>query len=255
MTHREKLQEQYEESIFALLMDEVAEKEGHQLLAEAERLNNDPNAAIPETLDKKCKNIIQKSFQKSQQKAVKRITVKILQRVAVAVLLAALLIGAAYAAIPQFRIGVLNLMLTITDVSTGLTLIPDSGETTNSNFDSVIYNYSVPQIPNEYEMDSISEVDIARFYSYKDTFGKLIQITFLNGSTGTNMNIDTEDAQTVVNIKVNGYEGICVEKNGTLQIAWVDTDRQVFMTFYATALDFETAFEMASAMKYIVPST
>ena len=48
MTRREKLEEQYEDAYFALLMDAVAEKEGVRLEELNDHLNQDPSAAVPE---------------------------------------------------------------------------------------------------------------------------------------------------------------------------------------------------------------
>ena len=42
MTRREKLEEQYEDAYFALLMDAVAEKEGARLEELNDQLNRDP---------------------------------------------------------------------------------------------------------------------------------------------------------------------------------------------------------------------
>ena len=44
MTRREKLEEQYEDAYFALLMDAVAEKEGARLEELNDQLNRDPTA-------------------------------------------------------------------------------------------------------------------------------------------------------------------------------------------------------------------
>lgn len=255
MTHRKKLQEQYEEAVFALLIDEVTEQERQELLAEAQRLNRDPDAAIPKELDRKCRRIIRGAARKEKRKTTGRVTVKVIQRVAVVVLAAALLFGIAYAAIPEFRVGVLNLVLEVTEVSTNLKLKPGCANTAEPAFDSVVYCYGVPQIPGEYGLDFAAEEETARFYSYKNKDGDFIQVNFFLGDIGTNMGIDTEDAQTVTHVVVNGYEGICVEKNGTVQVAWADTDRQVFASLYCTALDKKTVLEMTQAMKYTPPGS
>ena len=54
MSRTEQLYESYEDALFALLMDKVAKAEGARLLEENERLQNDPNAAVPEHIDKAC---------------------------------------------------------------------------------------------------------------------------------------------------------------------------------------------------------
>ena len=48
MTRRENLRDQYEDALFALLMDDLAWQEGERLLELNERLKNDPDADVPE---------------------------------------------------------------------------------------------------------------------------------------------------------------------------------------------------------------
>ena len=47
-----------EEEIFGKMMQEVAAEEGRRLIQENERLKNDPDAAVPETLHKKRMEIL-----------------------------------------------------------------------------------------------------------------------------------------------------------------------------------------------------
>ena len=54
MTRHEKLLENYEDALFALLMDEVAEQEGKRFLAENEQLKQNKKSAIPAEVDKRC---------------------------------------------------------------------------------------------------------------------------------------------------------------------------------------------------------
>ena len=54
MNRKEQLQEQYEDALFALLMDDMMEEEGRQLLEENERLKQEPSAAVPEEDDQPC---------------------------------------------------------------------------------------------------------------------------------------------------------------------------------------------------------
>ena len=62
MTRREKLEEQYEDAYFALLMDAVAEKEGARLEELNDQLNRDPTAAVPEEIDRRCRKVINRHF-------------------------------------------------------------------------------------------------------------------------------------------------------------------------------------------------
>ena len=62
MTRREMLVEQYEDALFALLMDEVAEAEGQKALEENQRLRESGELVIPDNLRQRCHSAIAKGF-------------------------------------------------------------------------------------------------------------------------------------------------------------------------------------------------
>ena len=86
MHAQEKLYEQYEDAVFALLMDKVAEENGKKLLQQNEELLADPDAAVPETLSKRCLRTIEKAYRKSQWKAAAKKVTQALNRVALWIL-------------------------------------------------------------------------------------------------------------------------------------------------------------------------
>ena len=111
MTQHERLLEEYEDAYFALLMEEVAKKEGERLEALNERLQNDPNAAVPESLDKRCLETIDRYFAKQQRRTSLRRVGKVLRLVAVIMGISVLLFTTAFALNENFRVATLNLML------------------------------------------------------------------------------------------------------------------------------------------------
>ena len=73
MNEDERLYEQYEDAFFALLMNRVAEANGKELMQKNEELLADPNAAIPESLNKRSLQILEKNQRKVQrQKAARK---------------------------------------------------------------------------------------------------------------------------------------------------------------------------------------
>lgn len=63
MKSKEQLWEDYEDALFALLMDKVAEDEGARLYEENERLRRDPAAEVPPEFDRKSREAIIRAFQ------------------------------------------------------------------------------------------------------------------------------------------------------------------------------------------------
>ena len=247
MANRNQLQERYEEAMFALLLDDVAEEEGQELLKLAEELNHDPDAAVPEELDQSCKKLISNAVRKEKLRRTGRVTIRVLRKVAIVAIAAVMLFAVAYATIPEFRVGFLNLMLTITDDGTHLTLQPDeNGSLQDSN--NVVWHYTMPEIPAEYELIICEETEDGRDYWYETEDGKHIVID-MTPNSNTVYGIDTEDA-VVTDVNINGYAGICSEKEGVI-IAWADTDHAVFFSICSNTLDKETALDMAEAIKYV----
>lgn len=61
MDKREQLQEDYEDALLALIMEENLEAEGQRLSQENQRLLQDPEAAVPVDISKRCIKAIRRS--------------------------------------------------------------------------------------------------------------------------------------------------------------------------------------------------
>ena len=150
MTRREELRDNYEDALFALLMDEFAEREGERLLEENERLKLDPDIVISDELDRRCI----KTIAKGKRRKVKYAAYRMISRVAVAVLAVVVLFGTAYAAFPEVRIRTLNLIIELSDQAASLTMggannsmQNDDGASAELNEDGTLRGYRLPEIP------------------------------------------------------------------------------------------------------------
>ena len=117
MTRREKLQERYEDALFSLLMYEVAASEGEKAIEENERLQNDPAAAVPEDVDRRCLQTIHRAFAVRRAREVGHFTVKALGKVAMAAGIAAMLFVGAFAASETLRVNTINYLIETFDDS------------------------------------------------------------------------------------------------------------------------------------------
>ena len=72
MTHHEKLVERYEDALFALMMEDVAETEGEKLQELNEQLKRNPAAEIPKELDERCIRTIRTEFGKKNFRSARR---------------------------------------------------------------------------------------------------------------------------------------------------------------------------------------
>ena len=62
MTRREKLYDDYENALFALLMDDVAAVQGEAARAENQRLKADPAAVVPGDLHARCVRTVRRKL-------------------------------------------------------------------------------------------------------------------------------------------------------------------------------------------------
>ncbi len=238
MTRREQLQEQYEEALFALLMDKLAEAEGEKALLKNEELKNDPQAALPEDVERRCLRTIRRSFSAQTVRAVGRVTGRLFSRVAVVALIGMLLVSAAFAASPSFRINTMNFLIRTFDEYTDFGAAP-------------VKTQSLPEItaawlPEGYELAAQEEsgVDITHYYRTADK--REIRISVYNISGGGH-GVDTEDAE-METIIINGHEGRTIFKEGydgygepyeESRIVWLDTAHNwcIDVTSYQESVD------------------
>ena len=76
MTRHERLLENYEDAYFALLMEDVAQMENARLDRFNTELQNDPHAAVPEGLTKRCLKTINAHFSNMRRSSSLRIVKK-----------------------------------------------------------------------------------------------------------------------------------------------------------------------------------
>ena len=111
MTQKEQLWEKYEDAVFAILMDAVAEQEGKRGLQLMEELEHDPSAQVPEGMQRKAEKTIRKAFAAKNRESMKHFTFKVAQRIAIAVFAAAVLAAGTFAAFPEVRANLYNLII------------------------------------------------------------------------------------------------------------------------------------------------
>lgn len=254
MTRREKLYEEYEDAFFALMMDQIAEDEGREFLKENEALNNDPGASIPDLLDHKCKRTIRKVFRQKQLNNASGIVSKAVTAIAMTVFVALVLFTSVYAAFPEVRVKALNLLIEVSDVATSLTLVGDAqglGSREERVDDEGIYlrGYSLTYIPDGFEVCSDGSDSVSAWAEYENVDGGTIFV-LISDASGTINNLDTENAEELQEIQVNGYGGVLIEKDGFIRIVWGDTSQNNFIEITCKGLDIADAMGIANNIAY-----
>lgn len=231
MTRREQLQEQYEEALFALLMDEVAVIEGQKALEENERIKNDPSARVPEEIDIHCRKLIERRFTSKTIRQVGHTTYIAFRRVAVVALVGAMLFGATFAASPTLRRNTLNLLIEVSDIDTSLRL-----RGTQESLAPTISSFIVGWIPEGFQLVSENRDRFSTGARYESENGGFIDIYLdYRGVENGVFSIDTEDA-AVQRVNINGNTALLIEKEQEFHIAWLDEERTCFIDIFAKGI-------------------
>lgn len=245
MTKREQLQEQYEDALFALLMDEYAVSSGEKALQENEQLKNDPNFEVPEGTKRRCLNVIRKRFSLQSAQIAGRRAAKLCQRVAAVGFVATLLFTAAFAASSELRISTLNF---VTDVFDDCMILYSDTE------EGILPNVTASWLPEGYELADytydLKDVNLL----YNDSTGNEI-LVHIYGSNRTSV-VDTENAE-VKYVAINGNEAVTVCKQGIdgfgnpyeyNNVIWLDTEAGWYIDIQSYQETLQTLIQVAGGL-------
>ena len=205
MTRQEILREQYEDALFALLMDRMICAEGERLLEENERLKSDPNAEIPEKLMKRCRKVIAREYAKKHFTSVKQFSVKLFQRVAIVALTGMLFFTGVLAASETLRNSTINLIVEAFE------------DHTNYRFDGLqeedfMLEFEVGWIPEGFVLKDQVHGQHSAYTYYTGNNSEALAIDLTAISESGNTGVDTENA-IKENLDIKGRTATLVTKD------------------------------------------
>ena len=219
MTRKERLREQYEDALFALIMEESAEAEGQKALEENRRLRDSGELAIPDGLRQRCHRAIAKGFAGQELRRVGRGVSRVVTKVALVALVGMLLFTTVFAASEDFRVKTLNLALEIFEDHTEITLTPDDSIANSAG--NTAPQLTAGWLPDGFALVEEGENSAMAWKNFQnEEAGAQISITAWNLRTG-GMNFDTEDAE-MLPIQINGADAFLINdtEDEIIQIIW-----------------------------------
>lgn len=264
MTHREKLVEQYEDALFELLMDEVAQMEGEQAIQLNEKLNADPQYAVPESVQRRCEKTIRSSLAKQGHKRVGKRAFKVFQHISVAVMTIMLLFTTAFAVSEPVRRWSLNALLTINEEFGEIRFTEDRTVQTPPPADSDLeyhYNIGLEYVPEGYEVEDGRVSSIGNnSVTYMDENEREIRVSVYPFSSAGVYHFDTEDAD-IQSVPIQGNDALLitkqVEATGEIEsytersVIWTDSIQQFLINVYASSLAEEEVLQVAEGVRWI----
>lgn len=246
--NRQKLYAEYEDSLFRLVMHDVAEKEGRLLTEENEQLKKDPECLPSQAQIKEFSKLLDIHAKKHLSRLVKPRFMRMLNRVAVVILAVIIVFSTAMLTVQAFRIEVLNFFVDIKSKYTSFRL----NDVYNGSTDSLVLNWTnayVPTyIPDGYEVSSIFSSESIRRVIYSNKHDKSLFIVYTECSPSNSIAVDTESASLVETVNINDNIGKLVVKNSNITVVW-EMDGRLFLV--ETQISTEEAIKIAKGVKYI----
>jgi len=245
MTNRERLEENYEDALFAMWMNDFAQRRGEQFLEENERLQNDPEAAVPEKLQRKNLSLIYRELRRnSQHFAFKRIG-KAALHFAAAVAIMAALFGAAYALSPEFRASTLNVLMQLDERAASFQLVED--ESAAPEIPALMPTVTVGWLPEGYSHNPPVQDRLQTTIDHINANGDLIRVRVFT-ERQTLYTFDIEDADLCKEIIVQDHPALLVYKDGSYRISWADEISGTYIHVSSDAVDEITLTQVAESI-------
>jgi len=246
-SERKKLYEEYEDSLFKLIMHDVADKEGQLLLEEKERLKNYPQFLPSQEAVQKFSQQLDAQLKKPRAYARRRRIGQALNRAAVAMLIVLVVFFTTVATVEAVRVRVLNFLMDIQQEYTSFQL-KDSGSGSEGGNATIDWSqaYVPTYIPEGFEVSATSQNENYKKVEFKNFQGSLI--TYMELSAGHKPALDTENASIFEAVTINGHEGTLVVKNSLVTINWAMDDR---MFMIQGQIEKEMAVKTAEGVKYL----
>jgi len=236
MTREDQLLQEYEDVLFKIMMDRVAQAEGAKLLEENERLLADPEAAVPEMLQKRSKEVIRRAFSGKKQGMVHRSMRKALKVAVLAAILLAVTATVVFAASPAARAKMKNTIRNVYETHTDFVFESDKSHPQELEINAI-------WLPDGFSIQSEGSISTHAWKNYVNDNGATVNI---EKSLPISTAVDTEDA-TVTSVVVQGFEGTLIEKGDYSTVLWLNTNENVVYYVDGEGISAELLLEIAES--------
>lgn len=240
MIGREALLEQYEEALFALLMESVAEAEGEKALAESRRLNESGEEIMPAETHRRCLRLIAQKMAGRNVRQFGRGFVRAAGMAATIALVAIMVFTTAFAAQESFQAKKPTLGYAVKfHKHTTVISLPASSAALGSGQRSPAPQFSVDWLPKGFEPEKEEKSDSNVWIQYRrpNTEARIVIAArnLLDGSA----NVNTEDAKVSYR-QLRGTEAMVVETpDSVCRILWAAEEGREDWLFYAIGQNVE----------------
>ena len=254
---KQELRNNLEDAYIALIMNDLSEEDGARLLEECSQLNSDPNAAVPESLHAKCMEAVGNHYAQERNAQAKICVQSRIKRVLLVAAIIAVLFTTAFATIEEFRVGVLNFTLDVREKYSYIIFNKaDDDSDKQGSSDSNLSIVCDRRLTINYDLSGFELVNeisdemgvVADFNS--EVSGQIVKIITTTITDNTISQVDTEDADLVKDISINGVDGKLIVKGARNQILWINLEGTTLMQVITVGMTSEQALELAESIVY-----
>ena len=247
---KDVLREEYEDSLFKLLMDDFAEKEGQRLTEENERLENDKDFVLPDGIEARGEKKISGVFAARRQKESWQRVRRLLGGVAAIILVCGIVFATLFTTVSAFREAVYKMLLNDETVNTDIDFQESNvASGLEKTIDVPAGAYLPAWMPEGYVLISFEKHEFRTIATFGNDYGNRIYYYELKNELV--LGVDTEEGDSTEKINFNGYEGLMVIKDSTISITWFDSKRNILARIKTLDIDKKTVIKIAeSVIKY-----
>jgi len=241
---RDKLYDEYEDSLFRLVMYEAAGLEGRLLLEERDALKENAGFSPSEEAVRKFEKRIKTIRQKGAAVSKKRVFSRAAHRVAMAALLITLFFSIAMMSVSALRIRVLNFLISVEERYTSFQLTENDeggGGKLSVDWDN---EYAPSDIPDGFEISNVTSLETMKRIQYENADGRMVMYSMF--SSNTNVAVDSENASRIEKIDINEKPGTLIVKGAMASVVW-EMDGRLFVI--QGEIDPEEAVGMAKSVR------
>ena len=226
MNKKSQIMEHYEDALFSVLMNEIAEEEGKILIEQNNCLKSSEENAVPEIISARCLDLIEKQYRKKANHRLFQKALKELKRIAIVCLIPICLFGVVFAASETIRVKTLNFLIDEFDFGSVFSFSSDLPQPPESHATLIDNLY----VPDGYSLLSSQDGSLSTSRTYVNEKGYSICLTIVlyEGVTG-NIIIDTEDANVVYET-IDTTEVMIAHENNDHRAMWIDTEYAYVLT-------------------------
>lgn len=244
--NRQKLFEEYEDSLFRLAVYDAAEKEGKIFDKQNEKLKEDPELITTEASVRKFNKRLSSYYRKSwlSQKQI----LKTVNKIAIVLLVVLITFSTAMVTAVAFRSEVMNLLIQVEDKYTSFRLKGNKKTSSENNLEIGWENsYAPTYIPDGFQViqNYVSESQKKLVFSNEQVQDSII--IYLESSPSTVLNVDTENASIIETINIKDTSGTAVINDDHISIIW-EMDNLIFMV--VGSVDKDELIKIAESVQY-----